>query len=463
MIRGSIDDTIAAIATPAGEGGIGIVRLSGTDARAIAERIFIAKDGTKPTTFKTYTVHYGWVVDRAHDNKIIDEVIVSVMRCPRTYTKQDIVEINCHGGAVALRSTLDVVLAAGARMAEPGEFTKRAFLNGRIDLAQAEAVLDVIRSKTESALAASMQQLTGQVSKQIRIIRDDLVQILVDLEAHIDFPEDDIGAGDSTRLGPALERVRVMLGSLLETWRYGRMLREGISAVICGRPNVGKSSLLNAILKQERSIVTPIAGTTRDTIEEIIHIRGIPVRFVDTAGIIEPRDLIERKAVQRARVCIKQADLVLLVFDGTKRLTRDDTMFIRRLRRKKVLAVINKIDLRQRVEKELISRAFDHVIVISAKQSKNIEVLEDAIADLIWHGQLAQPESIVVTNARHVERLRVSQKYIAETLASLDNGLPSEFVSQGIKDALASLDEITGEKFSTDLLERIFSEFCIGK
>ena len=463
MTHPDINDTIAAIATPPGESGIGIVRISGPGALGIADKVFVSKDGHSPSAFKTYTVHYGWIIDGPRSKQVVDEVILTVMRQPRSYTKEDVVEINCHGGITALRAVIDIVLESGARPAEPGEFTKRAFLNGRIDLAQAEAVLDTIRAKTDSALAASLYQLRGSLSKEIRRIRKGLIAALAVLEAHIDFPEEEITPADMRKLADSL---RVSLGhvqSLIASSHFGRILREGVNVVICGRPNVGKSSLLNALLKQERSIVTPIAGTTRDTIEEIISIRGIPIRIVDTAGIIEPRDLIERKAVERSRQYIQRADLVVLMFDGTRHLTRDDAMFMRLLRRKAVLAVINKLDLKQRIRREAIASHFDHVIAVSAKRNRNIDTLEDAIAGIILSGGVALQESVLVTNARHVVKLKASQKLIAQAAASLDNRLSPEFISQDIKDALGCLDEITGEKFSEDVLDRIFSEFCIGK
>ena len=463
MIPAGLTDTIAAISTCLGESGIGIVRLSGPEALAVADKIFLSKDGKKPSAFATYTIHYGWVADISRPGVLIDEAIITVMRGPRSYTKEDIVEINCHGGITAVRAVLDAVLACGCRLADPGEFTKRAFLNGRIDLAQAEAVLDTIRAKSDSALAAGLAQLKGALSKEIGMIRERLIEVFAELEASIDFPEEDLGGAGVSRITPALRFAQERLRLLLASAHFGRILREGVSVVICGRPNVGKSSLLNALLRQERSIVTNIAGTTRDTIEEVINIRGIPVKIVDTAGIIEPRDLIERKAIARSRDHIRRADLVMLVFDGTRRLTRDDMMFMRRLKRKKVLAVINKIDAKQVIRQEAIRAHFEHVVSISAKRGRNIGVLEDSLAGIIADGNTAGGESVVVTSARHAVCLRMSQKFIAQALASLDNTVSPECVSQDVKDALACLDRITGEQCSEDVLARIFSDFCVGK
>ncbi len=460
MVKHDINDTIAAIATGVGESGIGIVRISGKDALAVADRIFVSRDRKNPSTFKTYTTHYGWV---AAGSKVIDEVILTVMRAPKSYTKEDIIEINCHGGILALREVLDLVLENGCRLAEPGEFTKRAFLNGRIDLAQAEAVLDIIHAKTDSALKISIEQLRGALSSQINKIRKVLLDILGLLEANIDFPEEEISHINSKEILQKLNTINNELKDILDTSKQGRIFREGINAVICGKPNVGKSSLLNALLKQERSIVTPLAGTTRDTIEEIIDIKGIPIIIVDTAGIIEPRDLIEKKAIQRSRRYIDLADLVILLFDGSKRLTKEDEALMKRIKRKNTLAIINKIDLKQNIEKGRIQRRFNQVINISAKKLKNIDLLESAIANLVYNGKISHSEPIMVSNLRHIEAIKRTQKLIAEALNSLDNKLSLEFVAQDIKDALGHLDDILGKRFSEDLLDKIFSDFCIGK
>lgn len=484
MISSQLNDTIAAIATPIGESGIGIVRISGKDALKIADKIFVSKDGKKSSCYKTYTTHYGWIVSsfssslvlelsksdsRTHEltnsrTGIIDEVILTVMRAPKSYTKEDIVEINCHGGIVALREVLDLVLIKGCRLAEPGEFTKRAFLNGRIDLAQAEAVLDIIRAKTDAALRMGTQQLKGTLSTQINKIRDALLDNLSLLEVNIDFPDEQIDTVNPKQIYEKLKTINTRLESLLHQAKQGRIIREGINAVICGKPNVGKSSLLNALLKQERSIVTSVPGTTRDTIEEAIDIKGIPIKIVDTAGIIEPRDLVEKKAIQRSRRYIASADLVILLFDGSKRLAKEDEMLINKLKQKTTLAIINKIDLKQKIQRHSLLKRFNYVIDISAKKLKNIHLLEDAIVNLVYNGKLnASSEPIMVSNFRHIEALRAAQKLIAEALNSLDNKLSLEFIAQDIKEALTYLDELLGRKFCEDLLDRIFSDFCIGK
>lgn len=466
MERYDLNDTIAAVSTPIGESGIGIVRMSGKEALKIADKIFLSKDGKRPLTFNTHTVHYGWIVENPklkRPGQFIDEVILTVMRAPRSYTKEDVVEINCHGGIVALRGVLDLVLERGARLSHPGEFTKRAFLNGRIDLTQAEAVLDIIRAKTDSALKIGTEQLKGILSKQINKIRKILLHILSILEANIDFPEEEINPANLKYIRNKLNNVNKELKDILSTSKQGRVFREGINVVICGKPNVGKSSLLNTLLKQERSIVTTVAGTTRDTIEEIIDIKGIPIRIVDTAGIIEPRDLIEKKAIARSRKYIELADLVILLFDGSKRLTKEDGIFIRKLNKKNILTVINKIDLKQKIEREKILKRFNNLIDISAKKMKNINLLEEAIANLVYNGKITSSESILVSKLRHIEIIKSSQNFIADALNSLDNKLSLEFIAQDLKDALSHLDEILGMRFSEDLLDKIFSEFCIGK
>jgi len=460
MVKYDINDTIAAIATGVGESGIGIVRISGKEALVIADKIFISRENKKPSSFKTYTTHYGWV---AQGTRVTDEVILTIMRSPKSYTKEDIVEINCHGGIVALRQVLDLVLENGCRLAEPGEFTKRAFLNGRIDLAQAEAVLDIIRAKTDSALKISVRQLRGALSYRLNKIREVLLDVLSFLEANIDFPEEEINRINPEEVLQKLNTVNNELKDILDTAKQGRIFREGIHVVICGKPNVGKSSLLNALLKYERSIVTPLAGTTRDTVEEIIDIKGIPVRIVDTAGIVTPRDLIEKKAVQHSKRHIDSANLVILLFDGSRRLSKEDTALMRKIKRKNSLAIINKIDLKQRIERDKVQRRFGEVVNISAKKLKNIGLLESRIADLVYNGKIIRSESIMVNNLRHIEAVKRAKKLIAQAVNSLDNKLSLEFVAQDIKDSLGNLDDILGRRFSEDLLDKIFSEFCIGK
>ena len=469
MAKYNFNDTIVAISTPLGESGIGIVRMSGKDALAITDKIFLSKDGKKPSSFKTYTTHYGWIVSGHKPQatsltpEIIDEVILTVMRAPKSYTKEDIVEINCHAGIVALRRVLDLVLENGVRLAQAGEFTKRAFLNGRIDLAQAEAVLDIIRAKTDSALKIGVQQLKDALSDEVNKIRKALLDTLSILEANIDFPEEEINPVNLEGVLKKLENINNQLKDILEGSKVSRIFREGINVVICGKPNVGKSSLLNALLRKERSIVTPIPGTTRDTVEEVIDIKGIPIRIVDTAGIIEPRDLIEKKAVQRSKRYIDLADLVILVFDGSKKLNKEDEVLIEKLRKKTTIAVINKIDLKQNIQRNKLLKRFNHTVDISAKKIKNINIFEDTLANIVYNGKVKSSESMLVSNLRHIEAIKKLQTHINQAVDSLNNKLSLEFIAQDIKDGLNYLDDILGKRFSEDLLDRIYSEFCIGK
>jgi len=460
MHRADLSDTIAAISTPVGEGGIGIVRLSGKDSLKIADKIFFSSSGKRPSSFRTFTLHYGLIKD---GKNVLDEVILSVMRSPKSYTKEDIVEINCHGGIVALRDILALVLKAGARLADPGEFTKRAFLNGRIDLTQAEAVIDIIRAKTDSALKVGVDQLKGAVSMQVNKIREVLLSVLSGLEANIDFPEENLGPGGFKTVFKELEQVNLRLKAIIESSKFGQILREGVHVVICGKPNTGKSSLLNTLLKKERSIVTAIAGTTRDTVEEIIDIKGVPVRIVDTAGILRPRNIIEKKAVMRSKKHIDIAQIILMIFDGSKRLSQEDKAIISKLNKKEVIAVVNKIDLKQKIERAQILKVFDKVVDISAKKGKNIDILEKAIIDLIYSGRVLGQEAGVVVNLRQMKLIEKAQNLIAKALKSLDNKLPVDLLAQDIKDALNYLDDVLGKRFSEDLLDKIFNEFCIGK
>lgn len=461
----ALNDTVAAIATGSGDSGIGIIRISGPCAFAVADKVFIPKSGIKPSQSKGYSIHYGWITSGHRRQDTIDEVLLTVMRSPRSYTCEDMVEINCHGGIIALRAVLEVVLENGCRLAQPGEFTKRAFLNGRIDLSQAESVLDIIRAKTDSALKVGITQLRGALSKQMHHARETLLEILSGIEANIDFPEEEIDTSVLKEASGRLQAIDKELVSILKNTRQGRIYREGIHAVICGKPNVGKSSLLNALLKQERSIVTPIAGTTRDTIEEIIDIKGIPVRIVDTAGIVEPSDLVEKKAVQRTQEQIDLADLILFVFDGSRKLSKEDHVLIRKLLSKKkiIIALINKIDAAQKIEKAEIRKKFNCAIEISAKKMKNISLLEESIAQLIYAGEVINPESVVASNLRHIHALKKAKQHVVEAIAAISNELSLEFVAQYIKDALGYIDEILGKNFSEDLLDKIFADFCIGK
>jgi len=425
----------------------------------------------KPSRFKTYTISYGWIVNgttpgiRNRRHEIVDEVILSVMRAPRSYTKEDVVEINCHSGIVNLRKILDLVLKSGARLAQPGEFTKRAYLNGRIDLAQAEAVLDIIQAKTEEALKLGVGQLKGELSLRINDIRGKLLDIFANLEASIDFPEEDIQTRSIKRISKQLSNIGKELTELLNNSSKGKILREGIKVVIVGRPNVGKSSLLNAFLHEERAIVTEIPGTTRDTIEEIVNLDGIPLRFFDTAGIIEPRDLIEKEAIKRSHQMIESADIVLLVLDGTQKIASADKNFIKELKEKIKIIVINKIDLPQKITTSQLKalNGKNKVIKISALKKEGMQKLEKTIIDTVWPNKLDTGADVIVSNVRHINYLRKSFEALERTQSVIDKELPPEFISLEVKQAIASLDAILGKQVEEDLLDKIFSEFCIGK
>ena len=472
----NLSDTIVAISTPVGQGAIGIVRLSGQCALAIADKIFLAKDGQKPSAYKTYSVHYGWIIGRQASNtedsrrkthdagrKIIDEVLLTVMRSPKSYTKEDIVEISCHSGILVLREILDLILANGAKAAEPGEFTKRAFLNGRIDLSKAEAVMDIINAKTRLALESGMRQLGGSLAEEIMKARQKLWEIIALLEVNIDFPEEEIGPAGKKAINKNIREAAERINSLLNSSNQGKILRDGISVVIVGRANVGKSSLLNALLREERAIVTPIAGTTRDAIEEIIDLKGIPLKIADTAGIIEPQGLIEKEALKRTQDYFEKAELVLLVFDSNVRLSGQDRHLIEKAKSKSVIAVLNKSDLKSKIDEAQIKKHFDNVVKISCLKQKGLKELEEKIIRLAWQGEIGVSDELIVTNSRHIRELRNAQDALGRARGSLKRNLSIEFIAEDLKICRNHLGYITGEEIKEDILDKIFSEFCIGK
>ncbi|RJO64932.1 MAG: tRNA uridine-5-carboxymethylaminomethyl(34) synthesis GTPase MnmE [Candidatus Omnitrophota bacterium] len=458
----TLQETIAAIITPLGESGIGVIRISGKDALSIADTIFLSPGGKKPSECRSHTAYHGWIA-KNQGAAIIDEVLLTVFRAPKSYTGEDCVEISCHGSILGLRAVLDLVLSYSCRLAEPGEFTRRAFLSGKLDLSQAEAVSDIISARTDAALRQGVRQLRGALSLNINYIRNALLGILSVIEASIDFPEEEPQDSHCDEVAKNLKQACRQLDAILSTASQGRILREGINVVICGKPNVGKSSLLNMLLQEERAIVTPVAGTTRDAIDETIDIQGIPIHIIDTAGIIEPRDLVEKKAVQRTKHCLASADLVLLVFDGNKRTSKDDEMLMKKLKRKKTVAVINKIDLPRKIETQGIKKHFSVIVEISAKKHQNIRALEEAIKESIGGGIVEAQEPSMVSNIRHIRSLSAAKKSIVQAVNSLDNNLPPEFVAEDVKGALGHLDAIVGKSFSEELLDTIFSKFCIGK
>lgn len=452
-------DTIAAIATPAGAGGIGIVRISGQDALSIAARVFMPKNLKDITAQKGFSVHYGWAVDA--DKKAVDEVLLTLMRAPHSYTGEDVVELSCHGGWAVVRMVLDLVLSSKARLAEPGEFTKRAFLNGRIDLAQAEAVLDIIRAKTETFVRVSQHQLKGELSSEIERIRQALMHIYTALEALINFPEDDITVQVRDDMHARIEEASEAISKLLANSNNGRLLKEGIRVVLCGRPNVGKSSLLNVLLRQQRAIVTDIAGTTRDVLEESAQIKGIPLQLVDTAGILEPRDLIEEEAIKRSHLYIENADLALLVLDNSMPLDEKDKLLIERLHGRNVIVIINKSDLSARVDTADIP--FKTIIKVSSLKGEGIDELESAIVRSVWQGDSVDTQGVFISNLRQIQSLKQAALEAEAAASLMDEGLSIEFVSEHIKTAVNHMDAVLGRNIDEDLLESIFSEFCIGK
>ena len=456
-------DVIAAISTSLGVSGIGIVRLSGDGVIDIATKIFVSPKG-KEVSSASHVIHHGFIVDPDTGRKI-DEVLISVMKGPHTYTREDVVELNCHGGPVSLRGVLGVVLANGARLAEPGEFTKRAFLNGRIDLAQAEAVVDIINSRTDASLRAAMHQLQGELSAKINEIMDEVLEVAIQLEATIDFSEEDIDLLPRTELNSKLEIARLRATDLLSSWENGRVLREGVRASIVGRPNVGKSSLLNALLKEKRCIVTSIPGTTRDIIEETISVRGVPLIIHDTAGIRHPENEVEQIGVELSKKSIFEAGLVIFVVDSSEPLSKEDIKVIDELKGKRSILVLNKSDLPNIVKEKDFANLlkYKRCVNISATKREGIEELEEAIVETVFSGKAGLADETLITNVRHKNSLVKALEGITEAQVGLEENRSEEFVIVSLKYALEGLGEIVGKVTDGDLLSRIFAQFCIGK
>jgi tRNA modification GTPase len=442
-------DTIAAISTPLGEGGIGMVRLSGKDAFSIARRLFSKQLADRRLV-------YGHIVD-PDTGEVVDEVLAVYMKAPHTYTREDIVEINCHGGPVPLQHILGLALRCGTRLANPGEFTLRAFLNGRIDLAQAESVLDVIQAKTQASLRLAVQGLGGKLSEPIKELRRSLMDVLAYLTARIDFPEDEVEEQDIVK---PLETAQETLNVLIANADAGMVYRQGVRTAIVGRPNVGKSSLLNRLLRQSRAIVTPIPGTTRDTLEETVNIRGISFILIDTAGIIRSNNVIDEMAVERSRKAIEQADFVLFIIDASERLTQTDSELVNLLADKTVLMVANKCDLPARAELDGLPWL---QVSTSALTGEGLAELETAMVNSVLGGKVVTSDALLVSNPRHKEALLRANRHLALARASVSESLPDDFVTIDLTAALNALGEITGETVTEDLLETIFSKFCIGK
>ncbi len=456
------EDTIAAISTPLGEGGIGIVRISGSHALDIVQRVFTGSQFRDIHSAATHSLHHGYIV-HPDTKTVIDETLVTIMRAPHSYTREDVVEINCHGGILPLRNILDIVLSCGARLAFPGEFTKRAFLNGRIDLSQAESVIDIIRAKTDAGLQLAIQQLQGKLSERVRSIHSNLKHLLASIEASIDFPEDDIEIISSAQIVSELSQHLIWIDHLLASAYEGKIVRDGLSVAIVGKPNVGKSSLLNVFLEEERAIVTPIPGTTRDTIEDYINLNGIPIRLIDTAGIRETDDQLEMLGVIRSRNTIKRADMLLCMFDASVSWSREDDELLRFMEGKEIIAIVNKIDLPGVVTpQDVINKLPETVPVFSTsiKECKGLDQVKQAIVDHV----IAIPlESVEVTNSRHKQALSLARESLVHAQNSAKANMSQEFVALDVREALDHLGEITGETTREDILKEIFSTFCIGK
>lgn len=458
-----LDDTIAAISTAPGEGGIGIVRISGNDSLNILKKMFKTKSGNKIEEFPSHTVKYGYIIDPV-TNEQVDESLVIYMKGPKTYTREDVIEINCHGGVVSVRKVLETVLNSGARISEPGEFTKRAFLNGRIDLSQAEAVMDLIRSKTDESAQLALEQSQGKTSKKVKEVSSKLLDALAHIEAAVAFPEDDIEDVVSEKVKASVREVISDVNSLISNSNAGKIYRDGLNTIIVGKPNVGKSSLLNTLLQEKRAIVTDIPGTTRDVIEEYVNIRGIPVRLVDTAGIRETEDIVEKIGVEKSKEYIEKSDLVILMLDNGRDLENQDKEIIEFVKDKKVIVIINKMDLQGKLDLDYVRNMFSekNIIYTSINTEEGIEEVKDKIAYLVNSGDISIKD-VYITNVRHRDVLVKAKESLEQGLNTLEISMPLDMASVELKDAYLKLGEITGEAYSEDILDKIFSDFCIGK
>ena len=456
-----MEDTIAAVATAYGEGGIGIVRISGEDSLAILSEIFELQSGGEITSRR---MNYGRIIDR-ENGEMIDEALAVYMKGPKTYTAEDVVEIDCHGSVISLKKTLALVLRKGARLAEPGEFTKRAFLNGRIDLSQAEAVMDIVSAKTEKSFGMAVSQLEGGLSLRVSGIRKELLDLLVDITVNIDYPDEDIEEMTYGYLEERLVLIGDMIDKLLSTASAGRMIRDGIRIAIVGKPNVGKSSLMNSLLREDRAIVTGVPGTTRDTIEEAADIRNIPVFLIDTAGIRDTDDTVEMLGIERTKAAFDKADLVIFVIDASEEMTDEDLEIAEALKDRHALVILNKQDLGRRITPEKISSMLKQADIIetSLTDGTGVGQIEDVIEELVYGGQISQKESVMVNNVRHTRLLESSRDSVRDALEMTLRKEALDFIEVDVKSAYSSLGEITGETVTDDVLDEVFSRFCLGK
>ncbi|ARI75524.1 tRNA uridine-5-carboxymethylaminomethyl(34) synthesis GTPase MnmE [Halobacillus mangrovi] len=455
-------DTITAISTPMGEGAIAIVRLSGPEAVSISANLFQGKDLNQ---VNSHTMHYGKIID-PETGEMAEEVMVSVMRAPKTFTREDIVEINCHGGLVSVNRVLEIVLVSGARLAEPGEFTKRAFMNGRIDLSQAEAVMDLIRAKTDRAMNVALKQMDGRLSKLIQNLRQKLLETLAHVEVNIDYPEyDDVEEMSHEMMEQKTKEVHDEVSKLLETARQGKILREGLGTAIIGRPNVGKSSLMNALVHENKAIVTEVPGTTRDVIEEYVNVRGVPLRLIDTAGIRETEDIVERIGVERSRQVLKEADLILFVLNYGDELNEEDEKLFEAINDMNVIVIVNKMDLEPKLDVERVRKlAGDHPVISTALiKEEGIDQLEQAIANTFFEGDLDAGDMTYVSNVRHVQLLKQAKHALEDAQNGMEMGVPLDVVQIDVTRTWEILGEIVGDTVHESLIDQLFSQFCLGK
>lgn len=458
-------ETIAAISTPMGEGAIGIVRLSGEHAITIASQLFQSPQDKKLTEVASHTIHYGHLVD-PRSGDIVEEVMVSIMKEPKTFTREDVVEINCHGGITAVNRVLELAITNGARLAEPGEFTKRAFLNGRIDLSQAEAVMDLIRAKTDRAMDIALHQMDGKLSKLIGILRQTILETLAQVEVNIDYPEyDDVEEVTIPLLVEKGNWIQQEIAGLLSTAKQGKIVREGLATVIVGRPNVGKSSLLNSLVQENKAIVTDIAGTTRDIIEEYVNIKGIPLKLVDTAGIRETEDIVERIGVERSRQVLKEADLILLVLNGAEGITEEDLHLFEAVKGFETIVIVNKTDLPQQLKIEDVQRQLPttKIVTTSLVNEEGIQQLEQAISELFFTGTIAGEDMTYVSNARHIALLQEAYETIGDAVEAAELGVPVDMIQIDLTKTWELLGEIIGDTVQESLINELFSQFCLGK
>ncbi len=456
-------DTITSISTPMGEGAIGIVRLSGPQAVEIADKLYKGKHLLNDVP--SHTINYGHIID-PESKEVVEEVMVSVLRAPKTFTREDIIEINCHGGILTINRVLELTMTYGARMAEPGEFTKRAFLNGRIDLSQAEAVIDFIRSKTDRASKVAMNQIEGRLSDLIKKQRQSILEILAQVEVNIDYPEyDDVEDATTEFLLEQSKEIKQEINRLLDTGAQGKIMREGLSTVIVGKPNVGKSSMLNNLIQDNKAIVTEVAGTTRDVLEEYVNVRGVPLRLVDTAGIRETEDIVEKIGVERSRKALSQADLILFVLNNNEALTQEDYTLYEEVKNEDVIVIVNKMDLEQNIDinevKDMIGDT--PLIQTSMLKQEGIDELEIQIRDLFFGGEVQNQDMTYVSNSRHISLLKQARQTIQDAIDAAESGVPMDMVQIDLTRTWEILGEIIGETASDELIDQLFSQFCLGK